>query len=411
MADKEQAKMTPQPQSRGLQFQASTRPAQGRKNGERDGGTIPWCRLIPQQGKKYAPWVLIRYDYTDLGFRPLPANTPFWISPDIWVESSDPYGHPVAGQPNFVHATVFNLGRAPAYPTRVQFYWGDPSIGLGAANMHLIGTEWVYIPQMHSMDVRCNTPWVPIMLNSGHECLIVNTSAPILDPIIDPFQAWLDRHVGQRNVMVINASAGKQLKFKLAVNNVLPMLARTQFAAGLRHVEVNREQARNVHKGRLEDALAGFGLGHMNTAQELQGRFAKDTDQARMAADVARVITETKRRDETAFIHPVETPTRCEEHVRIRLTDEVSKTGTITLAQAGRLFAATGVLTRETAVPHMAGEAVLHTVNLQPGERRTLEVELLVPPNAQRGEFIVVHLVQRMETIPIGGYTVVAEVV
>ena len=55
----------------------------------------------------FTPWLLIRYSATDLGARPLPPGTVFWASPDIWVESSDPLGNPVAGQDNFLHARLY----------------------------------------------------------------------------------------------------------------------------------------------------------------------------------------------------------------------------------------------------------------------------------------------------------------
>lgn len=407
MADREEENPTAGRHAAGPLAQAVG--STGRK--ERRGRDIPWCRLIPQLGKRYAPWLIVRANYTDMGFRPLPANTPFWNSPDIWVESTDPYGNAVAGEPNFVHARVSNIGRAPAYPTRVQFYWGDPSIGLNGSNMHLIGTEWVYIDQMSSLDVRCRTPWVPVMVNGGHECLIVNTSAPMLDPITSPYHSWLDRHVGQRNMHVVQASGGQQLTVKLAANNVLPMLARTQFAATVFRLRVDREAAQRVSPGRLEDALAYFGVAPLNTARELSTLYEKNTAEGRMAAEVAQVFARKQRQEEPVFIRPVEKSINAKEHVRVRLGGEVSKIGTIPFGEAGRLFEATGILSRERRLPGMAGEVRFPPVNLQPGEARTLKARLLVPRDAEPGEFIVMHVVQRMEAIPIGGYTVIAMVV
>src|SRR2546421_11043000 len=82
------------------------------------------------------PFLLIRYSTTDLGARPIPPGVPFWSSPDIWVESSDPAGNPVAGEPNFLHARIFNLGAFQAAPVQVDFYWANPALGLGPANMN-----------------------------------------------------------------------------------------------------------------------------------------------------------------------------------------------------------------------------------------------------------------------------------
>jgi len=92
-------------------------------------------------GRSWTPWLLLRFAQTDMGWRPIPAADAFYLSPDIWVQSSDPSGNAVPGEPNFVYAAILNLGKAPALPTRVDFYWGNPAIGLGPGQMHLIGSE------------------------------------------------------------------------------------------------------------------------------------------------------------------------------------------------------------------------------------------------------------------------------
>ena len=156
----------------------------------------------------FTPWLPIRYSATDLGARPLPPGTVFWASPDIWVESSDPLGNPVAGQDNFLHARLFNLGAFPAAPVKVDFYWADPSLGLGPGTMNLVGSEWVEVPSLSSVDVRCSESWKPVVVNDGHECVMVNCSNHVLDPIWHPFQPTLDRHVAQRNLHVVTAQPG-----------------------------------------------------------------------------------------------------------------------------------------------------------------------------------------------------------
>src|SRR5689334_17868181 len=79
-----------------------------RPNAQRD--PCAWKRLLQCMGRHWTPWLCIRYNLTDMGLRPIPANVPFWVSPDIWVESPDAFGNPVAGQENFVHARIFNHG-------------------------------------------------------------------------------------------------------------------------------------------------------------------------------------------------------------------------------------------------------------------------------------------------------------
>ena len=147
-----------------------------------------WIQLSRgEKPRTWTPWLLIRYALTDIGLRPVPASEKTYKSPDIRIESSDPLGNAVAGELNYIHAKIFNLGKADAVPVKVDFYWGDPSLGLGAEHMNLVGTEWVQVRSHTSVDVRCNTPWVPVFVNKGHECLKVNCSNPILDPIMTPF--------------------------------------------------------------------------------------------------------------------------------------------------------------------------------------------------------------------------------
>lgn len=159
----------------------------------------------------YSPWLVIPCNLNDFGQRPLPPGTAYWASPFVWVISPDPSGQPRAGVENFMAARVFNLGAATAAPTRVDFYWADPSVGLGPGDAHFIGTEWVEVQPMSSTVVTCTKPWIPTFVNNGHECAFVICSNHVLDPVLLPFQPWADRHVGQRNLAVLPAIAQKFL--------------------------------------------------------------------------------------------------------------------------------------------------------------------------------------------------------
>jgi len=364
-------------------------------------------RLAESKGRTYTPWLLIRYNATDMGMRPLPSGTPFWASPDISVESSDVLGRPVAGEPNFLHARVFNLGKAPSSPTRVQFYWGDPSLGLGGATMNLIGTEWVEIPAHASRDVRCNTPWVPVMVNGGHECVMVNTHNPLLDPIVQPFRAWLDRHVGQRNLTVIPSAAGQVVMFSLTAANILPMMARTQFVARIEHLRIDRAAVEKVSPAQLMNEIAAFGAPLTNTAQELRGRFAPGTAEARMAAMLATRLEKARRRPFRG-IRAVGRQTRSAAGIYSKLGEPQRRVlSGESFGSAGQLFTAADTLSREARAPQEGRDLLLHTLDFEPNELRTLELEFRVPGNAAPGEFVVFHIVQRVDTIPIGGYTVI----
>lgn len=184
------------------QLWAESQAEQGKKEEARRRAWLAWMKENGDRAP-YSPWLVIPANLGDYGVRPLPSGTPYWASPFIWVDSPSPSGDPVAGAENYLVAQVFNLGAATAAPTKVDFYWADPSVGLGPGDFTLVGTEWVEVPSMNSKIVTCSTPWIPSYLNNGHECAMVNCDNHVLDPILDPFHPWNDRHVGQRNLHVL----------------------------------------------------------------------------------------------------------------------------------------------------------------------------------------------------------------
>lgn len=171
------------------------------------------------RAKRFEPYLLIRSVLGDRGDRPI--NVPFWESPDIWTAPGDPATSPdvpashggtiVVGQPNTVYAHVWNLGFAPLAGVRVEFFWFNPSLAIDGAHAHLIGTAVCELAGRgmtgsHKL-VKCRKPWVPVMENGGHECLVVRVSG-LGDPVGgNEWSPWLNRHVGQRNVSVVAPGA------------------------------------------------------------------------------------------------------------------------------------------------------------------------------------------------------------
>jgi hypothetical protein len=216
---------------------------------EGDPNQIPWfknqikntIRNGPTFGPRkdeYLPFLLVRSSCGDRGGRPVTGV--FWESPDIFVApnqdaSTAPLTPPTLGgvaqanAPNTLYAHVWNFGKAPAYRVRVEFYWFNPSLGISRADAHLIGAAWVdlanrftlysnwvdvkesygqWVSQGCHAIVRCPETWIPTFENNGHECLVVRAFEPILDAL-DPnqFSAAADRHVGQRNIAVVQAAS------------------------------------------------------------------------------------------------------------------------------------------------------------------------------------------------------------
>lgn len=202
----------------------------------------------------FMPCVMMRTNTGDKGIRPLADGTVFWESPDIWTFPAAPNVAPdippviyqplVVGQPNTVYAHVWNLGRAPIAGCRVEWYWFNPALGFTTANAHPIGVARVDLAPRgfdgcHKL-VKCPTPWVPVMENGGHECLIARVSA-MGDPLSnqDQWKPTEDRHVAQRNVAVVNST--------MLLTNILASLELTKAAKSTtRLFQVGNEGAHAV---------------------------------------------------------------------------------------------------------------------------------------------------------------------
>jgi hypothetical protein len=307
----------------------------------------------------------------------------FWASPDVWVETPDPAGNPVSGRPTFVHARIINLGKAPAYPTCVDFYWGDPSPSFGPGNMNHIGTEWVEVDAHQTTDVRCSTPWTPIRVNDGHECLMVNCASPIHDwnKLVQrfPFQPRLDRRVGQRNLTVLPGDPGGTLDFGIGVNNLFPMTATATVTARMAHVAVDRRAADTLSRRDIVNRVAAF-------------------DGSAGREPLARDVTEGQRLARSApRIHG-----SLDERSRIVPFPEAR-------AYLANLLASDGAAP-SAAVREAGRDTTLASISMEAFEQRRMHLELGVPANARPGEFVLFHLFQSLAGFAVGGYTIVVQI-
>jgi len=140
---------------------------------------------------------------------------PWWLSPNVWaVPGNDPEGPPgtpVVDQPCFLHARVSNAGRERATDATVRFYWANPAVGFDRTTANLIGISYISIDPGKTADVLCLTPWTPIFVNEGHECVLAEAFHPSLDPLptVPAFNVPTDRHVAQRNLSVVHAVRGR----------------------------------------------------------------------------------------------------------------------------------------------------------------------------------------------------------
>jgi hypothetical protein len=199
----------------------------GTSTGQVPGGTLtpgnfgtqpPWQWPGPRD-QLYLPFLFMRANPGDLGARPVVG--PFWESPDILLlADTDPAAAPpvppalgqnaLAGKPTTLYAHVWNFGLAAAPNVVVEFYWCDPTLGIGPSGANLIAQTMTTLGargsgHAHAV-VKCPVAWTPTFVNGGHECLVVRVWEETSDGLgSPPWDAALNRHVAQRNIHVVAA--------------------------------------------------------------------------------------------------------------------------------------------------------------------------------------------------------------
>lgn len=186
-------------------------------------------------------------------------GNPWYLSPDIWVvpgsDPSGPPGVPMPGEASYVWARVHNLGTDPVSNAAVNYYWANPSTVITQNTATLIGTSYVDLNAGQSAEVLCLTPWIPIWVNGGHECLVVEVVSALDPPPPrgpnDPFDPAGERQMAQRNLNLVEA--GQQLV-------VFPFLVGNAVRLRAREITVRVERAPVERLGKLVESL---GLSHL----------------------------------------------------------------------------------------------------------------------------------------------------
>lgn len=140
-------------------------------------------------------------------------GNPYWyLSPDIWVvPGNDPSGSPgspIAGQTAYLWARVANTGRTDANGVRVDFYWANPTLQVTRSNATLVGSAFADVPAGGAQDALCLVPWIPVIVNGGHECLVAvanHEGDPLPNPLPDAFDPPTYPQVAQKNLTVLAA--------------------------------------------------------------------------------------------------------------------------------------------------------------------------------------------------------------
>jgi len=152
-------------------------------------------------------------------------GNPWYLSPNLWAVPGDdpegPAGTPVAGKPCYLWARVRNTGKDRANNATVRCYWANPSVGFDRNSANVVGSAFVSLNGGQSGDVLCLTPWVPVFVNDGHECILAEVYHDPLDPLpgVSAFNVPTDRHVAQRNLSVVQAATARYFIFAFEVHN------------------------------------------------------------------------------------------------------------------------------------------------------------------------------------------------
>jgi hypothetical protein len=289
----------------------------------------------------------------DEGARPLAGGSVFWESPDVWTEGSHGINQPVVGEPTRVFARISNLGLQDATGVTVKFWWANPSLAISDQTAHLIGTGYTSILSNNTLVFACPTSWVPVLENSGHECLFAQAYVPYFDPMSDPFAPPTDRHVGQKNENLVLVPAARSFEFELEAAN---------FTTERQHVIVE------ARRGAIP--------------RDFAKRFARKAHWPKELVEPARTLPFELEVD-PGFLRIVPTghaPKRC--------------------------GCGGGPIGPPVVDSGCLGPALATEINVfRPGEIRRVTVRGSLPASARPGEIHVLRITQRVGQLVSGGYT------
>jgi hypothetical protein len=339
------------------------------------GGLPPGWRPVPQ-----GTWLLIRYDTADVGARPVPNGEVFWESPDIQVIGGDAFGNPTAGKPVGLEARVWNQGDLDAAPVRVDFFFIAPSLGITTGAPQLIGTAWTTLLAGHSRVVTCPTQWTPPEYPTNlHACVIVTCSAPAQhDAPTAPANPALDRHVGQRNLTVLEGKPGTADALQLGVTNLAARRAPLGIVVAAEWL---------ADKRLPEGPSLMPSLGALATTQAATR--AQDLSESRLWAKRAALLDVQARA----------APGR----------EAIAKPGEIvrveSLRRSESVVSPTAISLPRALSPHVGFLSLRREVDLEPGQTATAKLALQLPAQPQ-GAWLAIHLAQSQDGQLTGGYTV-----
>lgn len=194
----------------------------------------------------------------------------WWNSPDIWVvPGSDPNGspgQPIAGESAFLWGRVRNTGKQTASGARVDFYWSNPATGVLRSNSTLVGSAFVDLNPEDTKEVLCVIPWIPEIVNDGHECVVaevIHSSDPLPTPLPDEFDPPSYHQIAQKN---LNVLAMKKSMMVMAIQVAAPirkeklLLVTTEFGGTLDKFDLVQAGLENYRPAKCNSLKVGLSL-------------------------------------------------------------------------------------------------------------------------------------------------------
>jgi len=77
------------------------------------------------------------------------------------------------------------MGDQPANGATVNIYWSNPATSVLRSNSTLVGSAFVDLNPGETKEVLCVIPWIPQIVNNGHECVVAEAIHPS-DPLAPP---------------------------------------------------------------------------------------------------------------------------------------------------------------------------------------------------------------------------------
>jgi hypothetical protein len=239
---------------------------------------------------------------------------------------------------------------------------------------------------------------------------MVNCNAAILDAITNSFMPQLDRHVGQRNVMVVEAAPSQLIDFPLMVNNLFPTPTTALITAHIGHFAAAPELIRKTGLAKIIHQVTAFGAA-TNTPEALRKQYREGIPEFQQAARAAKFL-ETQRQFEYNSVRNLLTSSAYQDggvKIGASLPEEFSSLSPVESRKYfGALLVGMEKLTRPIDQVDIGREIPIREIHMKTSEQRQVTLHLGVPGNIKPGEFFVFHMLQRAAGILVGGYTVVA---